>query len=91
MLVDMTKSLVKPTNILLTLKKNSEDNVTIINQVFNARYSYGRSVRGSIIKLQQLMMLLKRGEYIHCSRCDDIHSTHSSWKTTKERGNRRSP
>jgi len=35
--VDMTKSLVRSTNILFTLKENNKDNVTItkIKQVFN--------------------------------------------------------
>ena len=38
MLVDMTKSMVKPDNILRTLKENNEDNMTTIKQVYNARY-----------------------------------------------------
>jgi len=33
MLVDMTKSLVTSSNILLTLKEKNEDNVTTIKQV----------------------------------------------------------
>jgi len=40
LLVDMSKSQVKPTNILLTLKENSECNVTTIKQFYNARYTY---------------------------------------------------
>jgi len=39
LVVDMTKSLVKPSNILLTLKQNNEDNVTTIKQLYNARYT----------------------------------------------------
>jgi len=58
MLVDMTKNMVKLGNILRTLKENNEENMTTIKQVYNARYSYKRSVRGSRTKLQQLMMLL---------------------------------
>ncbi|XP_068498251.1 uncharacterized protein [Phaseolus vulgaris] len=46
MLADMTKSMVKPSSILRTLKENNEDNMTTIKQVYNARYSYKRSVRG---------------------------------------------
>jgi len=65
LVVDMAKSLVKPSNILLTLKQNNEDNVTTIKQLYNARYTYKRSLRGSRTALQQLMMLLERDNYIH--------------------------
>ena len=65
MLVDMTKSMVKTDNILHTLKKNNEDNMTTIKQVYNARYPYKRSVRGPRTELQQLMMLLDRDNYLH--------------------------
>jgi len=71
LVVDMTKSLVKPSNILLTLKQNNEDNVTKIKQLCNARYTYKRSLRGSRTELQQLMMLLERDNYIHWSRCHE--------------------
>jgi len=71
LLVDMSKNQVKPTNILLTLKENSECNVTMIKQVYNARYTYKRSLRGSRIELQHLMMLLDRDNYIHWSRCQE--------------------
>jgi len=46
LVVDMTKSLVKPSNILLTLKQNNEDNVTTIKQLYNVRYTYKRFLRG---------------------------------------------
>ena len=52
MLVDMTKSMVKPSNILRTMKENNEDNMTTIKQVYNARYSYKRLVRGSRTELK---------------------------------------
>jgi len=71
MLVDMTKSMVKPGNILRTLKENNEDNMTTIKQVYNARYSYKRSVRGPRTELQQLMMLLDRDNYLHWSTCHE--------------------
>ena len=44
LVVDMTKSQVKPKNILLTLKKKNDDNVTTIKQFYNTRYTYKRSV-----------------------------------------------
>ncbi|XP_047156820.1 uncharacterized protein LOC124827744 [Vigna umbellata] len=51
-LVDMTNSQVKPSNILLTLKEHNEDNVTTINQIYNARYTYKRSLRVSRTEMQ---------------------------------------
>lgn len=42
-LVKITKSLVKLINILLTLKKNNENNVMTIKLVYNVRYAYKRS------------------------------------------------
>ena len=52
LLVDMMKSQVRPTNILLTLKENNVDNVTTIKQLYNARYTYKRSVRGPRTEMQ---------------------------------------
>ena len=40
LLIDMSKSQVKPANILPTLKENNECNMTTIKQVSNARYTY---------------------------------------------------
>ena len=40
MFVDMTKSKVKPKNILLTLKEHNEKNVTTIRQVYTAKTTY---------------------------------------------------
>ena len=40
MLVDMTKSLVKPINILLTMKEHNERNVTTIKLVYNVMIVY---------------------------------------------------
>ncbi|XP_027934490.1 uncharacterized protein LOC114189955 [Vigna unguiculata] len=71
LLVDMTKSQVKPANILLTLKEKDDCNVTTLKQVYNARYRYKRSIRGSRTELQQLMLMLERDHYIHFSRCLD--------------------
>jgi len=63
--VDMTKSIVKPRNILLTLKEHNANNYTTIKQIYNARNAYRSSTRGSNSKMQQLMMLLDRDQYIH--------------------------
>jgi len=44
-LIDMTKISPKPRNILLTLKKYNEKNVTTIKQVYNAMNTYRREER----------------------------------------------
>ena len=56
--VDMTKSMMKPKNILLTLKEHNANNYTTIKQIYNAIHAYRSSIRGSNTKMQQLMMLL---------------------------------
>jgi len=60
----MTKSMVKPRNILLTLKEHNANSYTTIKQIYNAS-AYHSSIRGSDIEMQQLMKLLERDQYIH--------------------------
>ena len=67
-IVDMTKSIVKPRNILLTLKKHNVNSYTTINQVYNAINAYRSSIRDNNTKMQQLMKLLERDRYIHWYR-----------------------
>jgi len=67
----MTKSQMKPSNILLTLKENNENNVTTIKQLYNMRYTYKRLLRGSRTEMPQLMLLLERDKYIHWNRCHE--------------------
>ena len=62
---DMTKSMVKPRNILLMLKEHNDNSYTTIKQIYNARHAYCSSIKGSNTKMQQLMMLLDRDQYIH--------------------------
>ena len=54
----MTKSMVKPKNILQTLKEHNDKNVTTIEQVYIARTTYRRSLRDLKIEMQHLMYLL---------------------------------
>ena len=68
---DMTKSMVKPRNILLTLKEHNDNNYTTIKQIYNVRHAYRSSIRGSNTEMQQLMMLLDRDQYIHWHRLKD--------------------
>jgi len=46
-IADMTKLMVKPKNILLTLKKHNANNCTTIKQIYNARSAYRSSIRGA--------------------------------------------
>ena len=64
-IADMTKSMVKQRNILLTLKEHNTNSYTTIKQIYNARSAYLSSVRGSDTEMQQLMKLLERDQYIH--------------------------
>ncbi|KAJ1411502.1 protein FAR-RED ELONGATED HYPOCOTYL 3-like [Sesbania bispinosa] len=57
---DMTKNMVKPRNILLTLKEHNKDNVTTIKQIYNARQACRTSLRGPRTELQHLMKLMER-------------------------------
>jgi len=62
---DMTKSMVKPDNILLTLKEYNVNNYKTMKQVYNARYAYRSSIRDNNSKTQQLMKLIECDQYIH--------------------------
>ncbi|KAH1205616.1 hypothetical protein GmHk_16G046280 [Glycine max] len=64
-ITDMTKSMVKPRNILLMLKEHNANSCTTIKQIYNARSAYRSSIRGSDTEMQHLMKLLERDQYIH--------------------------
>ncbi|KAH1189119.1 Protein FAR1-RELATED SEQUENCE 6 [Glycine max] len=70
-ITDMTKSMVKPTNILLTLKEHNANSCTTIKQFYNAKSAYRSSIRGADIEMQHLMKLLERDQYIHWHRLKD--------------------
>ncbi|KAL5149788.1 Protein FAR1-RELATED SEQUENCE 6 [Glycine soja] len=61
-IVDMKKSMVKPKNILLRLKVHNANSCTTIKQIYNARAD---------TKMQHLMKLLERDQYIHWHRLKD--------------------
>ncbi|KAH1265021.1 PKS-NRPS hybrid synthetase [Glycine max] len=68
---DMTKSMVKPKNILLTLKEHNANSCTTIKQIYNAISAYRSSIRGADTKMQHLMKLPKHDQYIHWHRLKD--------------------
>ena len=61
----MTKSMVKPRNILLTLKEHNVNSCMTIKQIYNARSAFCSSIRGSDLEMQHLMKLLEHDQYIH--------------------------
>ncbi|KAH1197775.1 Protein FAR1-RELATED SEQUENCE 5 [Glycine max] len=67
----MTKSMVKPRNILLTLKEHNANSCTTIKQIYNARNAFHSSIRGSDLEMQHLMKLLERDQYIYWHRIKD--------------------
>ena len=71
LIADMTKSMVKPRNILLTLKEHNANSCTTIKQIYNARSAFRSSIRGSDLEMQHLMKLLERDQYIHWHRLKD--------------------
>jgi len=71
LIADMTKSMMKPRNILLTLKEHNADSCTTIKQIYNARSAYHSSIRGSDTEMQHLMKLHERDQYIHWHRLKD--------------------
>ncbi|KAH1238487.1 hypothetical protein GmHk_08G023144 [Glycine max] len=51
---DMTKSMVKPRNILLTLKEHNTNSCTMIKQIYNARNAYHSTYKTNRYKLPLL-------------------------------------
>ena len=51
LIADMTKSMVKPRNIMLTLKEHNANSCTTIKQIYNARSAYRSSIRRSDIEM----------------------------------------
>ena len=68
---DTTKSMIKPKNILLSLKEYNANNYTTMKQVYIARYAYCSSIKGTNSEMQQLMKFLKGDQYIHWHRVKD--------------------
>ncbi|KAH1198490.1 hypothetical protein GmHk_18G052060 [Glycine max] len=75
LIADMTKSMVKPRNILLTLKEHNANSFTTIKQIYNARSAFHSSIRGSDLEMQHMIKLLERDQYIHWHRIkdEDVH------------------
>ena len=68
---DIAKSMVKPKNILLTLKEHNANNYTTMKQVYNVRYAYRSLIRDNNSEMQQLMKLLEHNQYIYWHKLKD--------------------
>jgi len=73
--IDMTKSLTVPWNILTNLKQNNEECVTTIKQVYNVLTRWRKGERGNMTKLQYLISKLVAHKYVYCTRCNSEEAT----------------
>ncbi|RDX82859.1 hypothetical protein CR513_36299, partial [Mucuna pruriens] len=65
---DLTKNMVEPRNILLTLKDHNVHNVSTIRQIYNARQAYRSSQKGPKTEMRHLLRLLEQDQYVHWHR-----------------------
>ncbi|KAH1197699.1 Protein FAR1-RELATED SEQUENCE 5 [Glycine max] len=71
LIADMTKSMVKPRNIMLTLKQHNANSCSTIKHIYNTRSAFRSSIRGSNLEMQHLMKLFECDQYIHWHRIKD--------------------
>ncbi|XP_028075130.1 protein FAR1-RELATED SEQUENCE 3-like [Camellia sinensis] len=71
LLVDMSKSMVRPKEILVTLKQRNAFNATTIKTIYNARHRHRVVQRAGRSQMQQLLGQLAIQNYVECHRCDD--------------------
>ncbi|XP_038701857.1 protein FAR1-RELATED SEQUENCE 4-like [Tripterygium wilfordii] len=67
-LVDMSKNLVKPRNILYTLKNRDPNNVSTIKTIYNACQKFRTTEKAGKSQIQQLMSFLHQYEYVFFNR-----------------------
>ena len=64
LLVDMSKSNVKPKDILYTLKTRDEHNATTMKTIYNARHKYKIKELAGRSQMQQLLSKLSEHNYV---------------------------
>ena len=72
--IDMTKSLTVPRNILTNLKQNNKESVTTI-KVYNVRTRWRKGERGNMTELQYLISKLVEHKYVYYTRCNSEETT----------------
>jgi len=73
--IDMTKSLAKPRNILTDLKEKNKESLTLIKQVYNARTSWCKGQREDKTELQYLITKLEKHQYVYFTRANSEETT----------------
>jgi len=66
--IDMTKSLAAPRNILADLKRKNKESVTIIKQVYNVRTRWRKGQRENKTEMQYLILKLEKHKYVYFTR-----------------------
>ncbi|XXG82502.1 hypothetical protein AAC387_Pa10g0434 [Persea americana] len=67
----MSKSLVKPRNILRTLQERDVHNITMIKSIYNARQKFRVTKIVGRSQMQQFMMHLEKNNYIEYHTSND--------------------
>ncbi|KAL7185342.1 hypothetical protein ACSBR2_027308 [Camellia fascicularis] len=70
LLVDMSKSMVRPKDILVTLKQRKPSNVTTMKTIYNVRHRFKVKEKAGRSQMQQLLGKLAEHEYIEWHRCE---------------------
>jgi len=73
--IDMTKILAKPRNILTDFKERNKESVTLINQVYNARTRWRKGQRKDKTKLQYLITKLEKHQYVYFTKANREETT----------------
>ncbi|KEH35041.1 FAR1 DNA-binding domain protein [Medicago truncatula] len=81
--IDMTKSLAKPRNILTDLKERNKESVTLIKQVYNARARWRKGQREDKTELQYLITSITVSKLIQNLRNNSNLKTRSTMSSTR--------
>lgn len=71
LLVDMSKSMVRPKEILVTLKRKDALNVTTMKTIYNVRHRNNVIEKAGRSQMQYLLGELQKHNYIERHRCDN--------------------
>ncbi|XP_028052909.1 protein FAR1-RELATED SEQUENCE 5-like [Camellia sinensis] len=75
LLVDMSKSMVRPSEILVTLKQRDDANASTMKTIYNARHKYKVAKEAGRSQMQQLLGQLAMNKYIEWHRsCADTET-----------------
>ncbi|KAH6771224.1 hypothetical protein C2S52_016027 [Perilla frutescens var. hirtella] len=72
MLFDMTNNMIKPRNILMTIKEKNKRNTTTIKTIYNARHKHRIVEKAGRSQMQQLMKRLNECNYVEWHRSNDL-------------------